>query len=103
MHLMDLLGNKIDFDINKKVNYEDGYSFGEEKRITFFEISSKRGRGIVDVFQNFFENVGNYFKDYIQNNPEKPKNNFVEIPLNYNPEKTEIKPKEKSDCCGCFE
>ena len=90
-----LLGNKSDLDTDRKVKYEDGLAFQEKEGITFSKTSPKDGWGVDDAYEIFLDNVEKYFKDYIKNNLEKPKNNFVENQGNYNPEKAEIKPKEE--------
>ena len=106
-----LLGNKSDLDKDRKVKYEEGYAFNEKKGMSFFGTSPKDGWGVDDAYEIFLDNVEKYFKDYIKNNLEKPKNNFLENQGNYNLEKAEIKPKEelkkktnkeKSGCCDCF-
>ena len=48
--LMALIGNKIDLDHKREVNYEEGKDFADKYNMLFFETSAKTGFNIDKVF-----------------------------------------------------
>ena len=47
-----LIGNKIDLENERKVSFNEGKKFADEKNIIFGEVSAKTGDGFEDLFNN---------------------------------------------------
>ena len=98
-----LVGNKCDLEEDRKVQIEEGEDLARDKRMKFIETSAKDSTNVKTAFNIMIEDV----KEYMKNNPEKPKIDNAEKSVFNNPEKDEIKIKEelkqktskKKSCC----
>ena len=86
-----LVGNKCDLEEDRKVQTEEGEDSARDKRMKFIETSAKDSTNVKTAFNIMIEDV----KEYMKNNPEKPKIDNVEKLEFNNPTKDEIKLKEE--------
>ena len=102
-----LVGNKCDLEDERKIKTEEGNKFANENRMKFIETSAKDSTNVTEAFIILLKDV----KEYMKNNPEKPKIDPVEKLENPKPKPTEIKEsdklrmevnKKRSGCCGCL-
>ena len=110
-----LIGNKIDLENERKVSFEQGKKFADEKNIIFGEVSAKTGDGFEILFrEHIFELIYIKFKkdfekkvlldtDYdLNDNPDDDKNkenivkNNIKIDYTVNEKNNE---KKKKKCC----
>ncbi len=110
-----LIGNKIDLENERKVTFEEGKKFADEKNIIFGEVSAKTGDGFEKLFrEHIFELIYIKFKkdfekkvlldtDYdLNDNPDDDKNkenivkNNIKIDYTVNEKNKE---KKKKKCC----
>ena len=110
-----LIGNKIDLENERKVTFEEGKKFADEKNIIFGEVSAKTGDGFEKLFrEHIFELIYIKFKkdfekkvlldtDYdLNDNPDDDKNkenivkNNIKIDYTVNEKNNE---KKKKKCC----
>ena len=110
-----LIGNKIDLENERKVSFEEGKKFADEKNIIFGEVSAKTGDGFEILFrEHIFELIYIKFKkdfekkvlldtDYdLNDNPDDDKNkenivkNNIKIDYTVNEKNNE---KKKKKCC----
>ncbi len=110
-----LIGNKIDLENERKVTFEEGKKFADEKNIIFGEVSAKTGDGFEKLFrEHIFELIYIKFKkDFEKKNlldagydlndnldDEKNKdnidNNHIKIEYTVNEKNKE---KKKKKCC----
>ena len=110
-----LIGNKIDLENERKVSFEEGKKFADEKNIIFGEVSAKTGDGFEILFrEHIFELIYIKFKkdfekkvlldtDYdLNDNPDDDKNkenivkNNIKIDYTVNEKNKE---KKKKKCC----
>ena len=110
-----LIGNKIDLENERKVSFEQGKKFADEKNIIFGEVSAKTGDGFEILFrEHIFELIYIKFKkDFEKKNlldagydlndnldDEKNKDNIVNnhIKIEYTVNEKN-KEKKKKKCC----
>ena len=110
-----LIGNKIDLENERKVSFEEGKKFADEKNIIFGEVSAKTGDGFEILFrEHIFELIYIKFKkDFEKKNlldagydlndnldDEKNKDNIVNnhIKIDYTVNEKN-KEKKKKKCC----
>ena len=85
-----LIGNKIDLENERKVSFEEGRKFAEEKCFIFQEVSAKDGKNFEILFEKqIFEAVYIKFKNEFDKKEKMP---YVE-----NQEKSEAKEIAKSN------
>ena len=92
-----IVGNKIDDESQRKINFDDAKKLSDENNLEYFEASAKNNIGIVETF-NFITNE--IFKiNNGKNSDNQDKNNKNEyISINKKNEKSSKKDKFKK-CC----
>ena len=102
-----LVGNKCDLEDERKIKTEEGEKLANKNRMKVIETSAKDSTNVTEAFNILLKDV----KEYMKNNPEKPKIDPVEKLENPKPKPTEIKEsdklrmevnKKRSGCCGCL-
>ena len=109
-----LIGNKIDLENERKVTFEEGKKFADEKNIIFGEVSAKTGDGFEKLFrEHIFELIYIKFKkdfekkvlldtDYdLNDNPDdyKNKENIVKNNIKIEAKDEKKREKKKKKCC----
>ncbi len=108
-----LIGNKVDLENERKVSFEEGKKFAEEKSFLFQEVSAKNGKNFETLFEKqIFDEVYKKFKsefdkrekmgyedDQANNetneNTNKPADNKLKLESNNNNPNV----KKKKKCC----
>ena len=65
-----LIGNKIDMDQKREVEYNDGKNFAEKNNISFYEVSAKNGNNIGSTFDILSNKIFQNMKEE-ENNENK--------------------------------
>ena len=65
-----LIGNKIDMDQKREVEYNDGKNFAEENSILFYEVSAKNGNNVGSTFDILANKIFQTMKEE-ENNENK--------------------------------
>ena len=58
-----LVGNKIDLENERKVDYNEGLNFAKENQMFFFECSAKTGKNVEDIFYKSAEHIAEKIKN----------------------------------------
>ena len=80
-----VIGNKTDLD-GRRVSYEEGMKFAEEKQMCFFETSTKTGENISQAFEHLVNQLAEHAKfcDAVENllqSVHLPETPTVHLPL----------------------
>ena len=100
-----LVGNKCDLEDERKIETEEGEKLANENRMKFIETSAKDSTNVTETFNILLKDV----KEYMKNNPEKPKTDPVEkleIPKLDQAEikeNDELGKKDYKKCSRCFD
>ena len=100
-----LVGNKCDLEDERKIETEEGEKLANENRMKFIETSAKDSTNVTEAFNILLKDV----KEYMKNNPEKPKTDPVEKFEIPKPDQAEIKEndelrkKDYKKCSRCFD
>ena len=100
-----LVGNKCDLEDERKIQTEEGEKLAKYKYMKFIETSAKDSTNVTEAFNILLKDV----KEYMKNNPEKPKTDPVEKLEIPKPDQTEIKEndelrkKDYKKCSRCFD
>ena len=100
-----LVGNKCDLEDERKIETEEGEKLANENRMKFIETSAKDSTNVTEAFIILLKDV----KEYMKNNPEKPKTDPVEKLEIPKPDQAEIKEndelgkKDYKKCSRCFD
>ena len=84
--LIFLIGNKIDLEESRTVTSEEGFSFAQDRKMNFKEISAKLGSGIEELLLE----IAAKLKDYYDTNLNKEQNHTLPI---------QNKPTNTPKCC----
>ena len=60
-----LVGNKIDLENERKVDYNEGLNFAKENQMFFFECSAKTGKNVEDIFYKSAKIISEKIKEGI--------------------------------------
>ena len=100
-----LVGNKCDLEDERKIKTEEGEKLANENRMKFIETSAKDSTNVTEAFNILLKDV----KEYMKNNPEKPKIDPVEkleipkpVPTEIK-ENDELRKKDYKKCSRCFD
>ena len=100
-----LVGNKCDLGDKRKIETEEGEKLANENRMKFIETSAKDSTKVTEAFNILLKDV----KEYMKNNPEKPKIDPVEkfeipkpVPTEIK-ENDELRKKDYKKCSRCFD
>ena len=98
-----IAGNKVDLDIFREVEYEEGASFAEKNDILFMETSAVTGSNVKDIFFAIAEKLPNMENVQLRAHPSSPlslslSDNEQTVTLERRPAKRRGR---RSNCGGC--